>query len=128
MVWLHLLRVTQQYCLAYMAAASTLQNLTPDSFPSPTEGRSSPTNTPVFPPVPLSYQVLHGSVSSFPLFKYSCLLSAGILHALLCEGIFLMYLWREMYSMSTYSPTILFSAISFFLKWKQYSMYVYTIF
>ena len=88
MVWLHLLRVTQQYCLAYMAAASTLQNLTPDSFPSPTEGRSSPTNTPVFPPVPLSYQVLHGSVSSFPLFKYSCLLSAGIQHALLCLKVY----------------------------------------
>ena len=44
------------------------------------------------------------------------------------EGIFLMYLWREMYSMSTYSPAILFSAISFFLKWEKYSMYVYTIF
>ena len=36
----------------------------------------------------LTYQgspwVLHGSIYSFPLVRYSCLLSAGVLHALLC--------------------------------------------
>ena len=32
---------------------------------------------------PLSYRVLHGSVYSFPLVRYSCPLSAGVLHALL---------------------------------------------
>ena len=31
-----------------------------------------------------SYWVLHGSVYSFPLVRYSCLLSAGVLHAPLC--------------------------------------------
>ena len=36
------------------------------------------------PLVPLSYRVLHGSIYSFPLTRYSCLLSAGVLHALLC--------------------------------------------
>ena len=36
-----------------------------------------------FPLVPLSYQVLCGSIYSFSLVRYSCLLSAGGLHALL---------------------------------------------
>ena len=36
-----------------------------------------------FPLVPSSYQVLHGSIYSFPLVGYSCPLSAGVLHALL---------------------------------------------
>ena len=36
-----------------------------------------------FPQVPSSYQVLHGSIYSFPLVRYSCPLSAGVLHALL---------------------------------------------
>ena len=38
-----------------------------------------------FPPLlPSSYQVLCGSIYSFPLVRYSCLLSAGVRHALLC--------------------------------------------
>ena len=38
----------------------------------------------LFPPlVPSSYQVLCGSIYSFPLVRYSCLLSAGVLHVLL---------------------------------------------
>ena len=37
-----------------------------------------------FPLVPSSYQVLHGSIYSFPLVRSSCPLSAGVLHALLC--------------------------------------------
>ena len=37
-----------------------------------------------FPLVPSSYQVLHGSTYPFPLVRYSCLLSTGVLHALLC--------------------------------------------
>ena len=36
------------------------------------------------PLVPFSYRVLPGSVYSFPLVRYSGLLSAGVLHALLC--------------------------------------------
>ena len=57
---------------------------TPASVPPLVEGRSSPTNTPVFPLVLSSYRVLCGSIYSFPLVSYSCLLSAGVLHALLC--------------------------------------------
>ena len=80
----------------------------PASVPPPTEGRSSPTNTPVFSP------------SSFVQlsFAWFCtLLSSGqvLLSALswcsactsVPEGVFLMDPWREMYSMSTYSSTIL---------------------
>ena len=37
-----------------------------------------------FPLVPSSYRVLCGSICSFPLVRYSCPLSAGVLHALLC--------------------------------------------
>ena len=36
------------------------------------------------PLVPSSYWVLRGPISSFPLVRYSCLLSADVLHALLC--------------------------------------------
>ena len=40
-------------------------------FSSPSsKGRSSPTNTPMFPLVPSSYRVLHGSIYSFPLGRY----------------------------------------------------------
>ena len=80
---------------------------TPASFPPTAESRSSPT---VFPP------------SSFILPSFSCFhifFSSGqvLLSALgwcststsVSEGAFLMYLWREMCSASTYSSVILFS-------------------
>ena len=41
-----------------------------------------------FPLVPSSYQVLHGSIYSFPLVRYFCPLSAGGLHALLCLKVY----------------------------------------
>ena len=41
-----------------------------------------------FPLVPWSYWVLHGSMFPFPLVRYSCPLSAGILHALLCLKVY----------------------------------------
>ena len=83
---------------------------TPASVPWPTKGKSIPTNTPAFPP------------SSFvlPSFTWFCILFSTS-QVLLCtlswcyactsvsEGVFLMYLWREMLSTSTYSSTILFS-------------------
>ena len=39
---------------------------------------------PFFPLVPSSYRVLCGSIYSFPLVRYSCPRSAGVLQALLC--------------------------------------------
>jgi len=65
---------------------------TPASVPPPTEGRSSPTNTPVFPLVPSSYRVLRGSIYSFLLVRYSYPLSGHesecVLHALLCLKVY----------------------------------------
>ena len=82
--------------------------------PPPAKGGSSPTNTPVFPLVPLSSRVLRGSLYSFPLVRYSCQLSAGILHELLCLKV---YSWcshgERWLSTSTYSSAILFSPIYF---------------
>ena len=62
---------------------------TPASVPLPAEGMSSPTNTSDSPrPVPFSYWVLHGSIYSFPLVRYSCPFSTGIVHELLCLKMF----------------------------------------
>ena len=90
---------------------------TPASVPLPTEGKSSPTNTPVFPP------------SSFILLSFEwfyIFFSAGqvLLATLSCcsactsvsEGAFLMDLWREMYSMFTYSSILLFSFLRAFFE------------
>ena len=41
-----------------------------------------------FPLVPSSYRVLCGSKYSLPLVRYSCLLSADVLHALLCLKVY----------------------------------------
>ena len=71
---------------------------TPASFPPPAEGKSSPSNTPVFPLVPLSYRVLSASIYSFPLVRYSCLLSAGVLHALLCRKVYSWCIRGETYT------------------------------
>ena len=86
---------------------------TPASVSPPAEGRSSPTDTPVFPPSSL---VLLSSVWFYiffssgqaPLYALSwCSASTSV-----SQGVFLMYLWREMYSTSTYSSSILFSPSS----------------
>ena len=42
----------------------------------------------ILPLVPLSYQLLRGSIYSFPLVRSSCPLSAGVLHALLCLKVY----------------------------------------
>ena len=52
---------------------------------------------------------------SFPVVRYSCLPSGDVLWAVLSEGVFLMYPWREMYSMSTYVSAILYSPQGRFL-------------
>ena len=80
------------------------------SVPLSAEGRSNPTNTLVFPPVPSSYRVLPWFYIFFPagqvllssLTWYSAWTSVS-------EGVFLMYSWREVNSTSTYFSAILFS-------------------
>ena len=90
----------------------------PASVPPPTKGRSSPTNSPGFPP------------SSFILlsFVWFCMFFSTV-HVLLSalrwcsactsvsEAVFLMCTWREMYSISTYSSAILFSCLQVVLDW-----------
>ena len=46
---------------------------------------------------------------SFPLVRYSCPLSWCSACTSVSEGVFLLYPWREMYTMSTYSSSNLFS-------------------
>ena len=41
-----------------------------------------------FPLVPSSYQVFCGSIHSFPLVRNSCLLSEGVMHAVLCLKVY----------------------------------------
>lgn len=72
---------------------------------SPTGYRSGPTLSTLFPSfLPSSYLVLHRGDS--------CQYSAGILPDLLHLEMFLIYPWRDMYSMSTYSIIILSSPLS----------------
>ena len=94
--------------LSWLRQSPRCGDRTPATVPPPAEGRSSPTNTPVLHPGSFILLSLCGSIYSFPLVRSSCLLSAGVLLAFLSEGVFLMYPWREVYSTSTYSPTILF--------------------
>ena len=80
---------------------------TPASVSPPAEGRSKPTNTSVFPPSSFilpSFAWFYiffstGQVLLYPLSWCSARTSVS-------EGVFLMYLWREMYPTSTYSSTI----------------------
>ena len=79
----------------------------PASVLPPTKGRCSTTNTPVFLLVPSSYLVLHQVLLSALSWCSAC--------TSVPEGVFLMYPWKEVYSMSTYSSTILFCPGRFFI-------------
>ena len=82
---------------------------TPAPVPPPTEGRTSPTNTPVSPHSSL---ILPSFAWVYIFFSAGQVLLSSLSWCSSCtsvsEGVFLMYLWREMYSTFTYSPTILF--------------------
>ena len=89
---------------------------TPASVPACTEGRSSPTNTPVFPP---SSFILQSFAWFYILFPTRQVILSTLSWCSVCtsvsEAVFLMYLWREMYSTFTYSSAILFSPTNFLL-------------
>ena len=78
-------------------------------FSSLPQGRSSSTNTPVSPP---SSFILASFVWVFIFFSAGQVLLSTLswCSALtsVSEGVSLVYTWREMYSMSTYSSAILF--------------------
>ena len=83
---------------------------TPASVSPPAEGRSSPSNTPVFPP---SSFILPSFAWVYIFFSAGQGLLSSLSWRSACnsvsEGVFLMYPWREMSYMSIYSSTILFS-------------------
>ena len=84
----------------------------PALVPPPTEGRSHPTNTPVSPPSSFvlpsfAWFSIFFSGGQVLLSTFSwCSASTSV-----SEGVFLMHLWREMYSTSTYSSAILFPIV-----------------
>ena len=51
-----------------------------------------------FPLVPSCYWLLHGSIYSFPLVRYSCPLSAGVRHAFLCLKVYSWCICGEKYT------------------------------
>ena len=71
---------------------------TPASVPQPAEGRSSPTNTPVFPSSSFVLLSFVSSIYYFLLLRYSCLISAGFLHAHLCLKVYSRCIYGERYS------------------------------
>ena len=81
---------------------------TPASVSLPTEGRSRPTNTSVFP---LSSFILPSFAWFYIFFSKVLLYTLSWCSACtsVSECVFLMNPWKEMYSTSTYSSTILFS-------------------
>ena len=101
--------------LLWLRQLPQCRDWTPASVPPPAESKSSPTNTPVFHLVPLSYKVLSSSIY---LFSTGQVLLSTLSWCSACtcvsEGVFLMYPWREIYSMSTYSCTIPLS------PWKEF--------
>ena len=89
------------------------------------EGRSSPMNTPLFPP---SSFILPSFAWFFIFFSSDQVLLFALswcsAYTSISEGVFLMCLWREMYSTSTYSSTILFSGFNFGGPWSFRHTYV----
>ena len=62
--------------------------LTPASVPPPPRCSSSPANAILFLLLPLSYQVLCGSIYSFPVVMDFCSFLAGVLRELLCLKVY----------------------------------------
>ena len=60
----------------------------PASVSPPAEGRSSPTNTPVFPASSFILLSFAWFYIFFSTIRYSCLCSAGVLHAVLCLKVY----------------------------------------
>ena len=65
------------------------------------------------PLLPSSYYVLRDSIHSFLVGQVLLSALSWCSSSSVSEGVFLMYLWREMYSTSTYSSAILFSTTHF---------------
>ena len=68
-----------------------------------------------FPLVPSFYQGLHGSIFFFPLVRYSCTLSAGVLHALLCLKVYSWYIRGKRCTPHPPAPLPSCSSLAYFL-------------
>ena len=104
----HRSTVSHSFLLYWLRQLPRCGDWTPVSLPSCTEGRSSPTNTPVFRPHSF---VVWSSVWLHIFFSAGQVLLSTLrwcsVRTSVSEGVFLMYLRREMYSTSTYSCAIL---------------------
>ena len=95
-------------------------------FPCPPRAGSGLVPLLFFPLVPSPYQVLHGSICSFPLVWYSCPLSVGVVHALVCLKI---HSWCIRGGRSTpcppsaLPPCSLCSVLSFFVVYWDYAFF-----
>ena len=96
--------------LLWLRQLSQCEDWTPASVPPPAKGRFSSTNTPVYPP---SSFMLLTFAWFYAFFSTGQVLLSALSWCSTCtsvsEGVFLMFPWREMYSMSTYSFTIMYS-------------------
>ena len=92
--------------------ASSVPNKCPIVGIWPPRYRSNPAHSLLFPSLPLSYWVVHGSIYYIPVVRDSCLFSAGVLQDLLHLKMYSWCICGERYSTSTYSSTI-FSYTSF---------------
>ena len=89
-------------CFSSDSQLSRCVDQTPASAPPPTEGRSSPSNTPVFSPssfllLSFAWVYIFFSVGQVLLSTLSCSACISV-----SEDVFLIYLWKEIYSTSTY--------------------------
>ena len=84
----------------------------PCSNSPPTKGKSSLTNTPVFPPSSFILLSFAWFYIFFPTGQVLPLLSAGVACTSVSEVVFLMYPWRKTYSTSMNSSALLFSLTS----------------
>ena len=86
----------------------------PASVSPSAKGRSNPTNIPIFTP---SSFILLSFVWAYILFSTGQVLLSTLswcsAFTSVSKGVFLMYPWRKMYSMSTYSSATLFQVLIF---------------
>ena len=76
-----------------------------------------------FPLVPSSSQVLHWSIYSFPLLRYSCPISAGVLHGLLCLKVHSWCIHGERCTPRPPTPPPSCSPSNFWIKYKTSILY-----
>ena len=85
---------TSSFALSLKCFSSDSDNCPDDGirpllqFPHPLRASPVLITLVFFPLVPSSYRVLHGSIYSFPVVRFSCPLSVGVLHALLCLKVY----------------------------------------